>query len=38
MQPLLQILLNLMHTSHDFIATKTCPSYKFLAVFRQLRV
>jgi len=23
---LLLILLKLMHTSHDFIATKTCPS------------
>jgi len=35
---LLQILLKLMHTSHDFIATTTCPSYEFLVVFRQLRV
>ena len=23
---LLQILLKLMHASHDFIVTKTCPS------------
>jgi len=35
---LLLILLKLMHTSHDFIATKTCPSYEFLVVFGQLRV
>jgi len=27
-----------MHISHDFIATKTCPSYEFLAVFGQVRV
>jgi len=27
-----------MHTSHDFIATKTYPSYEFLVVFGQLRV
>jgi len=27
-----------MHTSHDFIATETCPSCEFLVVFRQLRV
>jgi len=35
---LLQILLKLMHTSHDFIATKTYPSCEFLVVFGQLRV
>jgi len=35
---LLQILLKLMHTSHDFIATKTCPSCEILVVFGQLRV
>jgi len=35
---LLQILVKLMHTSHDFIATKTCPGCEFLVVFRQLRV
>jgi len=22
-----------MHISHNFIATKTCPSYEFLVVF-----
>jgi len=27
-----------MRTPHDFIATKTCPSYEFLVVFGQLRV
>jgi len=27
-----------MHTSHDFIATKTCPSCEFLVVFGQVRV
>jgi len=27
-----------MHISHDFIATKTCPSYKFLVDFGQVRV
>jgi len=27
-----------MHTSHDFVATKTCPSYEFLVIFGQLRV
>jgi len=27
-----------MHTSHDIIATKICPSCEFLVVFRQLRV
>jgi len=27
-----------MHTSHDFSATKTCPSCEFLVVFGQLRV
>jgi len=27
-----------MHIFHDFIATKTCPSYEFLAVFGQVRV
>jgi len=27
-----------MHISHDFIATKACPSYKFLVVFGQVRV
>jgi len=27
-----------MHTSHDFIATKTCPSCEFLAVRGPLRV
>jgi len=32
MHLLLKILLNLMHTSHDFIATKTCRSYAFLVV------
>jgi len=26
---LLQILLKLMHTSHDFITTKSCPSYEY---------
>jgi len=26
-----------MHTSHDFIATKTCPNYEFLAVIAQVR-
>jgi len=35
---LLQIFLKLMHTSHDFIAIKTCTSYEFLVVFEQLRV
>jgi len=35
---LLQILLKLMLTSHDFIATKTCPSCNFLVVCGQLRV
>ena len=35
---LLLILLKLMHTSHDFIATKTCPSCEFSVVFGQLRV
>jgi len=34
---LLQILLKLMRTSHDFIATKTCPSCEFLVVCRQLQ-
>jgi len=27
-----------MHTSHNFIATKSCPSCEFLVVFGQLRV
>ena len=27
-----------MHISHDFIATKTCPSYEFLVIFRQVWV
>jgi len=27
-----------MHTSHDIIATKICPSCEFLVIFRQLRV
>jgi len=27
-----------MHISHDFIATKTCPSDEFLVVFGQVRV
>jgi len=27
-----------MRTSHDFIATKTCPSREFLIVYGQLRV
>jgi len=27
-----------MHISHDFIATKTCPSLEFLVVFGQVRV
>jgi len=27
-----------MHISHDFIATKTCPSCEFLVVFGQVRV
>jgi len=27
-----------MHISHDFIATKTCPSCEFLVVCGQLRV
>jgi len=27
-----------MHISHDFIATKTCPSYEFLVIFGQMRV
>jgi len=27
-----------MHISHDFIATKTCPSYEFLVVYGQVRV
>jgi len=27
-----------MHTSHDFIAKKTCPSYELLVVFGQVRV
>jgi len=27
-----------MHTSHDFIATKTCPSCEFSAVRGPLRV
>jgi len=35
---LLQILLKLMHTSHDFIAIKTCPSCEFLLFYGQLRV
>jgi len=35
---LLQILFKLMHTSHNFIATKTCPSCEFIVVFGQLRV
>jgi len=35
---LLQILLKLMHTFHDFIATKTFPSCEFLVVCGQLRV
>ena len=34
----LQIFLKLMHTSHDYVATKTCPSYEFLVVFGQLRI
>jgi len=35
---LLQILLKLMHISHDFTATKICPSYEFFVVFGQLWV
>jgi len=35
---LLQILLKLMHTFHNFIATKTCASCEFLVVFGQLWV
>jgi len=35
---LLQILLKLMHASHNFIATKTCPSSEFLVVCGQLQV
>jgi len=27
-----------MHTSHDFITPKTCPSCEFLVVFGPLRV
>jgi len=27
-----------MHISHDFIATKTYPSYKLLVVFGQVQV
>jgi len=27
-----------MHISHDFIATKTYPTYEFLVVFAQVRV
>jgi len=27
-----------MRISHDFITTKTCPSYEFLVVFGQVRV
>jgi len=27
-----------MHISHNFISTKTCPSYAFLLVFGQVRV
>jgi len=27
-----------MHIYHDFIATKTCPSYEFLVVFGQVWV
>jgi len=27
-----------MHISHDFISTKTCPSYEFLVVLGQVRV
>jgi len=27
-----------MHISHDFIATKTCPSYEFLVVSGQVLV
>jgi len=27
-----------VHISHDFIATKTCPSYEFFVVFGQVRV
>ena len=34
---LLQILLKLMDTSHDFIATKTFPSCEFLVVFEQMQ-
>ena len=34
---LLQFFFKLMHTSHDFIATKTCPNYEFLAVIAQVR-
>jgi len=26
-----------MHISHDFIATKTCPTYEFLVFFWQVR-
>jgi len=26
-----------MHISHDFIATKSCPSYEFLVVCGQVR-
>jgi len=26
-----------MHISHNFIGTKTCPSYEFLVVFGQVR-
>jgi len=27
-----------MHISHDFTATKICPSYEFFVVFGQVRV
>jgi len=27
-----------MYSSHDFIATKTCPSFEFLVVFGQVLV
>jgi len=27
-----------MHISHNFVATKTCPSYEFLVVFGQVRI
>jgi len=32
------LLLKINAYSHDFIATKTCPSYEFLVVFGQVCV